>query len=365
MTLSLAQIPDHVLTTSFTTVSPHTHLGQLCIEITSQDTQYNYNCPEKTSIFYTTMSILSRLLETIRLLVEPIFFMAFSLSHLPGTILAAMCSGDLATIFSPSRLRSAWFGRFWAVMGPLVRKGNSHNVVPLLQGRVRQGVIAPAGQPTGPPIEGVVVEVGAGSGMWVDAIAEAGGVAGGAGGEGDSTTTTRRRTQPSQTGEGKGITKIYGIEPNPASHTALRRKVREAGLEGTYEVVPLGIEELGDPTKWDGRLDEGSVDCIVSILCLCSIPDPEKNVAALYKYLKKGGRWYVYEHVKTSGSLLLSLYQRFLNIFWPRIMGGCELCRDSGKVLREIGPWESIDLAQPATEPWYLPMPHISGTLTK
>jgi hypothetical protein len=33
------------------------------------------------------------------------------------------------------------------------------------------------------------------------------------------------------------------------------------------------------------------------VLCLCSIPDPAENIALLYKCLKPGGRWYVFEHV--------------------------------------------------------------------
>jgi hypothetical protein len=34
------------------------------------------------------------------------------------------------------------------------------------------------------------------------------------------------------------------------------------------------------------------------VMCLCSIPEPRRNMAQLYGYLKPGGRWYVYEHVK-------------------------------------------------------------------
>ncbi|KAL2758042.1 hypothetical protein ACRALDRAFT_1068486 [Sodiomyces alcalophilus JCM 7366] len=301
------------------------------------------------------MSTLSHTREIAWFLVEPTIAMGQSLAHLPGTILAALRKGDWATLSSPSRLRTAWYGRFWAVRGPQVRRGNSQNVVPLLQGRVPNGLFVPADQKPGPPVGGVVMEVGAGSGMWVDAIAEAGGIARGAVAGGRDV----------EQGGGGTITKIYGIEPNPASHAALRRKVREAGLEGIYEVAPVGIEELGDPTKWNGRIDEGSIDCILSILCLCSIPDPEKHIATLYKYLKKGGRWYVYEHVTNRRNWSITLYQRFLNIFWPRIMGGCELCRDTEKHLRGVGPWEKIDLAQVPTEPWYYMIPHISGILIK
>jgi SAM-dependent methyltransferase len=120
---------------------------------------------------------------------------------------------------------------------------------------------------------------------------------------------TRRRTKASA--DQGSISKIYGIEPNPQSYTALRQRVKDIGLEDVYEVVPVGIEDVTDPTAWDGKIEPGSVDCIVGVLCLCSIPDQEKNIHYLYNLLKPGGRWYVYEHVKaTRGGLFMRLYQR-------------------------------------------------------
>lgn len=137
------------------------------------------------------------------------------------------------------------------------------------------------------PVSGVVLEVGAGSGMWADVFAK---------------INTR-----------SGLKRVYGIEPNLTSAAALKQRVKEVGLEGTYEVVPVGIEALNDPTAWAGRIEPGSVDCIVTILCLCSIPEPEKNIRLLYECLKEGGRWYAYEHVQVEvgrGGWLLRQYQR-------------------------------------------------------
>lgn len=128
------------------------------------------------------------------------------------------------------------------------------------------------------------------------------------GGDKDGEDGLRRRGVKS----GSGLTKIYGVEPNPQSADALRQRVREVGLGDVYEVVPVGIESLSDPAAWTGTtIEPGSIDCIVSILCMCSIPDQEKNAKALYELLKPGGRWYVYEHVKAErGGILISLYQR-------------------------------------------------------
>ena len=85
---------------------------------------------------------------------------------------------------------------------------------------------------------------------------------------------------------------MFGVEPNRASGKALSGVVERDGMEGKYVVVPAGIEDAGE---W---VERGSVDCVVTVLCMCSIPDPQRIAKEVYGYLKPGGRWYVYEHVK-------------------------------------------------------------------
>ncbi|KAK7744523.1 hypothetical protein SLS53_003408 [Cytospora paraplurivora] len=294
-------------------------------------------------------------------LLDPWIFMAQSISHLPQTILHLLRTHQLlATLLHPSRLQSAWFGTFWATAGPGVRNTAKARVVPLLEGAISDGQIIDDNHPPGAAgekhqhqhqrrgIAGTVLEVGPGTGMWVGLFSSM---------LGSSSPTGRRG----------GITRIYGVEPNAGVHAALRRSVMAAGLEDVYEVVPLGVEDLAG----SGRVARGSVDCIVSVLCLCGIPDPEFNIRELYGYLRPGGRWFVYEHVGCGSDgirecgLFMRVYQRFVNIFWPHLIGGCQLCRDTARILKNAGSWTKIDLAQPIGEPWYHPLPHIIGTLTK
>lgn len=47
------------------------------------------------------------------------------------------------------------------------------------------------------------------------------------------------------------------------------------------------------------------------------------------------------------------------------MMGGCDLCRNTEAKLLRAGPWTTVDIANPADEPWYAPVPHITGVLTK
>ncbi|KAM5352563.1 hypothetical protein ACJ41O_005285 [Fusarium nematophilum] len=280
------------------------------------------------------MAILSTMRELLTDLVGPYLFMGISMRFLPGTILGLITSADFRTLLSPSAFKEAWFGNFWAFIGPQVKANGECRVIPLLEGRVRDGQVRD--EVVSAPVSGVVLEIGAGTGMWADVFAKIdGGVAPAAG----------------------------GVVARSAA--ALQKRVKDVGLEGVYEVVPVGIESLDDPTAWEGRIAPGSVDCIVTILCLCSIPEPEKNVKLLYECLKKGGRWYAYEHVRVESGFLLRAYQWLTNLVWSQVMGSCRICRATGKTLREVGPWEKIDLAQPEGSSRFAVLPHVLGTLTK
>ncbi|KAJ9156269.1 Methyltransferase [Pleurostoma richardsiae] len=350
------------------------------------------------------MAILQSASEAFWGLLHPWIFMSVSLSFLPGTLLRLLRARQLLAhlLPSPSRLRDAWFGDFWSAVGPQVREMGEDRVVPLLEGRVHRGqaledpAVVRGVNGAEPGLRGTVLEIGAGSGMWVGLLGKfvdprlrkaegpaaaaanpttpGGGSTNGERAAAEDRETAleeamelrqRRGLEGGQLGGGGSsphtVTRILGVEPNAGHHAELRRRVVEAGLDGVYEIVPVGIEDLAA----SGKVERGSVDCIVSILCLCSIPEPRRHITELYGYLKPGGKWYVYEHVKCSNSWAMVLYQAIVELFWPHLIGGCHLQRETGKWLREAGPWTSVDLAQPVQEPWWHCVPHITGTLTK
>ncbi|KAM7207605.1 S-adenosyl-L-methionine-dependent methyltransferase [Naviculisporaceae sp. PSN 640] len=224
----------------------------------------------------------------------PWTFMYKSLTYLPGTLYRLISSGDLSTLFSWSRLQSAWFGSFWAWAGPQVRSGAETTVIPLLEGRITAGeVVSSPSLARHPGISGTCLEIGPGSGMWVSIFSDK--------------YQSSSSTGPLELGRRGPITRVYGVEPNSTVHPLLKQQIIQANLSDTYEIIPFGIQDLA----LSSRVAPNSVDCIVSVLCLCSIPDPERNIKELYKYLKPGGRWYVYEHVKRerSNSWAVALYQ--------------------------------------------------------
>ena len=77
----------------------------------------------------------------------------------------------------------------------------------------------------------------------------------------------------------------------------------------------MGVEDLdgkglyGGEQKEGGWIQKGEVDCIVTIQCLCSIPEPKGKIEGLYAYLKKGGMWIVFEHIATKQGGWVKLYQ--------------------------------------------------------
>ncbi|KAF7555395.1 hypothetical protein G7Z17_g2255 [Cylindrodendrum hubeiense] len=222
-------------------------------------------------------------------LLRPWMLMSISAWYFFSTALKLLTSGDFRTLTSWPAFHGTWFANFWAHIAPGVKANAEMRVLALLEGRVREGHIYE--EVVGQPVEGIVLEIGAGSGMWVDVFA-----------------TIAERTKRSGS-SAPPLSKIYGVEPNAQSAAALQQRVKESGLDGTYEVVPVGIEDLNNPTAWGTHIEPGTVDCIVTVQCLCSIPEPEKNVRLLYNYLKKGGRWYVYEHVRAEYGTVVPYFQ--------------------------------------------------------
>ncbi|PHH83208.1 hypothetical protein CDD82_3133 [Ophiocordyceps australis] len=274
-------------------------------------------------------------------LLEPWRFLVISLLHIPETVAAIIRDGEQHKLLSQSAFSEVLFAHFWATFGSQIRANSEASVIPLLEGCVQNGHVC--ADAVHSPLYGTVLEIGAGCGTWVDVFARV------------------RDNHPECP-----ITKVYGVEPNLKSAALLTRRVEELGMNDVYQVAPVGIEALEASDSWHDSVPSGSVDCIVSILCMCSIPDPDENMRRLYRLLKPGGTLYVYEHVKaTRGSPIITLYQRLLNIPWPFFLGSCSLCRSTEKSLRAAGPWSKVDLAQPSEQPPYQVIPHLIGTLTK
>ncbi|CZS87911.1 uncharacterized protein RCO7_00908 [Rhynchosporium graminicola] len=252
-------------------------------------------------------------------LIDPIIFIFLSLTYIPGTVLSLLSPSSpfpsLKSLTSFSAFKSAWFAHFWRSIGPGVCESALPRAGPL---------IAQA--------KGVVLDIGPGSGEWLSCF------------------------------DKEKVERIIGVEPNRGQHEMLRKRVKEAGLMGVYEIVGVGVEELVK----GGWVAEREVDSVVTIQCLCSIPEPKKMIGEMYGFLKEGGTWILYEHVVVFPwqGRFLKYWQATVDIVWPHCTGGCSLTRDTRKWLKEVGSWEKVDLVQPEDEAFCHVVPHIMGVLT-
>ncbi|KAK0264366.1 hypothetical protein B0A54_06335 [Friedmanniomyces endolithicus] len=252
-------------------------------------------------------------------LLRPLLLLSYSAYYILPTLLALLSTLNLTPLLSPSAFKDAWFARFWAFFGPLSREFAAPSVMPLLQNSAR----------------GVCLDIGPGSGQWLYLFARA---------------------------NNSEITKIYGVEPNVGMHAELRVNAVKAGLGDVYEVIGCGAQELG--TR--GGIGRGSVDTIITVQCLCSIPTPERIIKELYPLLKPGGKWLVYEHVRTKyQGDFVAHWQRAINTVWPHFFNGCDITRPTDEWLLQAGEWEEVNLRPGKGEGKYDTVPHTIGTLTK
>ncbi|KAL9635453.1 MAG: hypothetical protein Q9164_003449 [Protoblastenia rupestris] len=100
------------------------------------------------------------------------------------------------------------------------------------------------------------------------------------------------------------ITKVYGVEPNIDLHESLRERVKASGLTDVYEIAPCGVEDVVELEKHGITL--GSIDTVLSIQVLCSVPDPDEMLRWLYALMKPGAQFILYEHVKSKD--VISVY---------------------------------------------------------
>lgn len=107
------------------------------------------------------------------------------------------------------------------------------------------------------------------------------------------------------------------------------------------------------------------------MLCLCSVPTPEKIISAMYPLLKPGGTILVLEHVISDHPVTSFIQNAYTMFGWRYLMGGCELNRPTGQYLLDSGKthgrngWEKAELQMLPDEGWWSIFPHRMGKLVK
>ncbi|PIL34024.1 hypothetical protein GSI_03732 [Ganoderma sinense ZZ0214-1] len=136
------------------------------------------------------------------------------------------------------------------------------------------------------------------------------------------------------------VTKYVALEPNALMHDEIRSTAAKQGFTeaaGTLQIVPYGAEQTALIISALGGAHV--VDTLVSILSLCSIPDPEPTLAALVRdVLKPGGTLLLYEHV-LSPRPDVAWWQRFWSPVWVYMMDGCRMDRPTHIWVEKMDAW--------------------------
>ncbi|KAF8543633.1 S-adenosyl-L-methionine-dependent methyltransferase [Trichophaea hybrida] len=242
-------------------------------------------------------------------LLKPLIIILTSLTFCILTFLRLLLT---LTPVTPRDFNQQWFASFWTFWGPISAAKDR----PFTSKIMSQA-------------HGIVIDLGPGSGLTLPYL------------------------DPTK------LHHIYGIEPCTHLHPQLSRNIAASGLSGRYEILSIGAEECSK------RIERESVDSIVCCKVLCGVPEPERVLEELYGLLKPRGEVLVFEHVLNGESLVARVWQGVLQIVWPYMFAGCNVDRDTERMLRECGEWESVELERPKGEMKWDVIPHIVGKLVK
>ena len=123
------------------------------------------------------------------------------------------------------------------------------------------------------------------------------------------------------------VTQLVAVEPDATARAVAAERagaapVPVAVVKGTAEALPA---------------DDGSVEAVVSMGLLCSVPDPAAALAEMRRALAPRGELRFWEHVR-SRRLPLRLLQRSVDaLFWTRALGGCHTTRDTEAAIVTAG----------------------------
>lgn len=143
------------------------------------------------------------------------------------------------------------------------------------------------------------------------------------------------------------VEKLYALEPAPGMMVKAKRTAGELGIGKSIDFLETGAENIPLPDK--------SVDTAVITFVLCTIPDWKSALAETRRVLKPGGKVLFSEHGLAPDEGVAK-WQRRIEPVWKPLAGGCHLTRDTLGLLREGG------FEPEGAETMYLPnTPKIAG----
>lgn len=122
------------------------------------------------------------------------------------------------------------------------------------------------------------------------------------------------------------VQRLIALEPSQGMLAKAREKAGEAKFP--VDVLPETAERLSLPDR--------SVDTVLVTYSLCTIPDPVSALSAARRVLKPGGRLLFCEHGRAPDEGVFR-WQRRIEPVWKVIGGGCHLTREIPKLVAASG----------------------------
>jgi len=123
----------------------------------------------------------------------------------------------------------------------------------------------------------------------------------------------------------RSATRVIAVEPDPRMRR--QAEVRLDSAACPVEVLDANAESLPLPDR--------SVDAVVFTCVLCTVVDPTQALTEAVRVLKPGGRLCVLEHVRGIGEL--ARWQDRITPIWRVAMGGCHLNRETHRAISVAG----------------------------
>lgn len=132
------------------------------------------------------------------------------------------------------------------------------------------------------------------------------------------------------------VTRYIALEPNLDMHPMIVKRAEAAGYtreNGRLEIIGTGVEDV-----------VGQFDTIVSILTICSIPDPQSSLKRMVGVLRPGGTFLYYEHVLSTIRSDVAWWQKLWSLPWSWVCDGCRLDRPTHVWVSQLGVWQEQDV---------------------
>lgn len=141
--------------------------------------------------------------------------------------------------------------------------------------------------------------------------------------------------------------RLIAVEPNVQAHPMLGRRAARHGID---------LELHGE---WAEQLDlpSDSAEYVFCSLVLCSARDPERVIAQVRRVLQPGGHFVCLEHVEAPAGTFARRLQHWVRRPWRGAFDGCDVCRDTGGMLRAAG-FAHVEITPVVMRTFALPIKH-------